>query len=126
MVFGLYSWLEDTRRIPKEHIAECLRAVSARYTAIQDEPRIFAARNDTARTYHASTTHDLIDDVPVWTAPIADFAGWPTGTEVHHQDQVWTNTSDDVAMGEPGVDPVWQPHPEPEVIDEPTFEETPA
>lgn len=126
MVFGLYSWLEDTKQIPKEHIAECLRAVSARYTAIQEEPKIFAARNDTARTYHASITHDLVDGVPVWVAPIADFAGWPTGTEVHHQDQVWVNTHGDVAMGEPGVDPVWQPRPEPEPTDESTQEEVDA
>lgn len=124
MVFDLESWLEETRRIPKDHIAECLRAVSARYTAIQEEPRIFAARNDTARTYHASITHDLVDGVPVWTRPIADFAGWPTGTEVHHQDQVWVNVHGDVAMGEPGVDPVWQPRPEP--TEEPIQEEVDA
>lgn len=126
MVFGLYSWLKDTKQIPKDHIAECLRAVSARYTAIQEEPKIFAARNDTARTYHASITHDLIDGVPVWTRPIADFAGWPTGTEVHHADQVWVNVHDDVAMGEPGVDPVWQPRPEPEPTEEPIEEEVEA
>lgn len=113
--FDLDVWLEQTRRIPAHHIGQCLNAVSARYTAIQEEPQIFAARNETARVYHASVTHDEVVGVPVWSAPIAVFAGWPTGERVHHEGQVWVNVSPDVAMGEPGVDPVWMPEtPEPE------------
>ena len=107
-MFDLENWLEQTRRIPAHHIGQCLNAVSARYTAIQEEPQIFASRNETARVYHASVTHDLVDGVPVWSQPIAAFAGWPTEGRVHHEGQVWVNTSADVAMGEPGVDPVWQ------------------
>ena len=106
-MFDLETWLEQTRRIPAHHIGQCLNAVSARYTAIQEEPQIFAARNETARVYHASVTHDAVGGVPVWVSPIAAFAGWPTEGRVHHADQVWVNTSADVAMGEPGVDPVW-------------------
>lgn len=118
-MFDLENWLEQTRRIPAHNIGQCLNAVSARYTAIQEEPQIFAARNDTARTYHASIAHDLVDGVPVWVRPIADFAGWPTGTEVHHADQVWVNLSPDVAMGEPGVDPVWMQETPEQEPDEP-------
>lgn len=123
-MFDLDKWLKQTRCIPAHNIGQCLNAVSARYTAIQGEPQIFAARNETARVYHASVTHDEVEGVTVWSAPIADFAGWPTNERVHHEGQVWVNMSQDVAMGEPGVDPVWMPEtPEPEVLEDEPVEE---
>lgn len=114
--FDFDSWLTDTKKIPKEHIAAALNAVVDRKKAIDLEPAIFAQRNEAATIYHSAAPHDEVDGLAVWQAPIADFAAYPTGYEVTHQDKRWVNISQDVATGEPGSDEAWQEVVEPEEV----------
>ena len=104
--FDYDAWADATKRIPKDQISNALNAVVARKKAIDLEPELFAQRNETATIYHASQGHS--DSVPAWVKPIADFAAYPAGFEVTHLGKKWVNTSQDVATGEPGVDPAWQ------------------
>lgn len=105
-VFDFDAWAESTKKIPKENIAAALNAVVDRKKAIDLEPAIFAQRNEAATIYHASQGHS--EGVPVWGKPIADFAAYPAGFEVTHDGKSWVNVSQDIATGEPGVDPAWQ------------------
>lgn len=107
-VFDFDAWAEATKKIPKEHIAAALNAVVDRKKAIDLEPQVFAQRNEAATIYHSAAPHEEHDGVIVWVEPIANFAAYPTGFEVWHLDKKWVNVSQDVATGEPGVDPAWQ------------------
>lgn len=106
--FDYDAWAEATKKIPRERIADALNAVVARKKAIDAEPEVFAQRNEAATIYHAAAGHEEIDGVVVWVKPIADFAAYPTGFEVTHEGKNWVNVSQDVAVGEPGVDSSWQ------------------
>lgn len=110
--FDYDAWAETTKKIPKERIADALNAVVARKKAIDVEPEIFAQRNDASTIYHNAAPHDEVDGVIVWQTPIADFAAYPTDFKVTHGGKIWRNISQDVAVGEPGVDPSWQEIPE--------------
>lgn len=113
--FDYDTWEEATKRIPKERIGNALNAVVARKKAIDMEPELFAQRNEAATIYHASQGHT--DGVPAWVNPIADFAAYPAGYEVKHKRKTWVNVSQDIASGEPGVDPSWQEASKEEVAD---------
>lgn len=104
--FDYDSWADATKRIPKERIGDALNAVVARKKAIDMEPELFAQRNEAATIYHDAQGHS--DGTSAWVEPIADFAAYPTGYEVTHKKKTWVNVSQDIASGEPGVDPSWQ------------------
>lgn len=103
--FDYTSWADATKRIPKEHIGNALNAVVARKKAIDMEPELFAQRNEAATIYHGAQDHP--EGATEWVKPIADFAAYPTGYEVTHKKKTWVNVSQDIACGEPGVDPSW-------------------
>lgn len=113
--FDYTSWEDATKRIPKERIGDALNAVVARKKAIDMEPELFAQRNEAAAIYHDSLGH--ADGAPEWVEPIADFAAYPSGYEVTHEGKNWMNVSQDIASGEPGVDPSWQEVSQEEVTD---------
>lgn len=113
--FDYTSWADSTKRIPKERIGDALNAVVARKKAIDMEPELFAQRNEAATIYHAA--QDYPDGAPAWVKPIADFAAYPAGYEVTHKKKNWVNVSQDIASGEPGVDPSWQEVSQEEVTD---------
>lgn len=113
--FDYPSWEDATKRIPKERISDALNAVVARKRAIDMEPELFAQRNEAAAIYH--NAQDYPDGVPAWVEPIADFAAYPAGYKVTHEGKTWMNISQDIALGEPGVDSSWQEVSEEEVTD---------
>lgn len=113
--FDYASWADATERIPKERISDALNAVVARKKAIDMEPEIFARRNEAAAIYHDSLGHS--DGATEWVEPIADFAAYPAGHEVTHKGKIWVNVSQDIACGEPGVDPSWHEVSQEEVVD---------
>lgn len=104
--FDYDTWAEATKRIPKAFIGNALNAVVARKKAIDMEPELFAQRNEAATIYHSVQGHT--DEAPEWVDPIADFAAYPAGYKVTHEGEIWVNVSQDIACGEPGVDPSWQ------------------
>lgn len=104
--FDYTSWADATKEIPKERIGDALNAVVARKKAIDMEPELFAQRNQAATIYHNSLGNP--DGANEWVDPIADFAAYPAGYEVTHKKKNWVNVSQDIACGEPGVDPSWQ------------------
>lgn len=119
--FNMDAWMEQTSRIPHQHIGDALRAVVDRKKVIDQEPQIRAQENETARQYHQAVapTVKMVDGVPVWVKPVADFAAYPPGTHVHHQGGVWEQVSDRITHEEPGTGPTWAPPaPDPETIPE--------
>lgn len=114
MTFDYAEWSAMTDQMPRENVGDALRAVLDRKNYFDSLPALNTAANERAREYHAAVPAEEIDGVPVWSAPVASFAAYPSGYQVHHEGEVWVQVSETVVMGEPGVDPAWVQRPEPE------------
>lgn len=112
--FNFQEWSEKTRQIPQEHILGALQAVIDRKKALDDQPRIQAQAIETAHRYHTAVEPEKINGIPVWKAPPGEFAAYPPGAHVHHDNRTWTHMGTTVVMDAPGVDPAWVEHQEPE------------
>lgn len=122
-MFDYETWLSMTQEIPKDRMADALRAVVDRHRYFEREPEILAQEIQAATLWHERLDTQADADGPhPWVQPTGKFDSYPPNWRVLHGGEEWVAVSDRVVCGEPGVASEWVPAQDVDAPDEPNDE----
>lgn len=109
-MFDYETWVSMTQNIPKDRMADALRAVVERHRYFEREPEILAQEIQAATLWHERLDAQANADGPQpWVQPTDKFDAYPPDWRVLHGGGEWVAVSDRVVCGEPGVASEWVP-----------------